>query len=72
MENQRALTDKLEQSKENHEKVLQKKDTELEELNNIKEQQSNQLAEMQLTVNSLQSSLTSEIQRYFIVYQFKI
>ncbi|XP_056126323.1 synaptonemal complex protein 1 isoform X1 [Rhinichthys klamathensis goyatoka] len=60
---ERALTDKLEQSKENHEKVLQKKDTELEELNNIKEQQSNQLAEMQLTVNSLQSSLTSEIQR---------
>ncbi|XP_067316430.1 synaptonemal complex protein 1 [Pseudorasbora parva] len=62
-ENQRALTDKLEKSKENHEEVLQKKDAELEEINNIKEQQSTQLAEMQLTVNSLQSSLTSEMQR---------
>ncbi|XP_052415304.1 synaptonemal complex protein 1-like [Carassius gibelio] len=62
-ENQRALNYKLEQSKENHEKVLQKKDSDLQELNNIKEQQSNQLSEMELTVNSLQSSLTSEIQR---------
>ncbi|XP_058635018.1 synaptonemal complex protein 1-like isoform X2 [Onychostoma macrolepis] len=62
-ENQRVLNCKLEQSKEIHEKVLQKKDDELQELNNIKEQQSNQLSEMELTVNSLQSSLTSEIQR---------
>ncbi|XP_059415795.1 synaptonemal complex protein 1-like isoform X1 [Carassius carassius] len=62
-ENHRALTYKLEQSKDNHEKVLQDKDDELQKLNNIKEQQSNQLSEVQLTVNSLQSSLTSEIQR---------
>ncbi|KTG37780.1 hypothetical protein cypCar_00022380 [Cyprinus carpio] len=62
-ENQRALTYKLEQSKANHEKVLQEKDDELQELNNIKEQQSNHLSAIQLTVNSLQSSLTSEIQR---------
>ncbi|XP_059426521.1 synaptonemal complex protein 1 isoform X3 [Carassius carassius] len=62
-ETQRALNYKLEQSKENHEKVLQKKDNDLQELNNIKEQKSNQLSEMELTVNSLQSSLTSEIQR---------
>lgn len=63
-ENQRALTNELEQSKENHAKVLQKKDAEQEELNNIKEQQSHQLAEMQLSVKSLQSSLTAETQRY--------
>ncbi|KAI2663834.1 Synaptonemal complex protein 1 [Labeo rohita] len=60
---QRDLTYKLEQSKENHEKALQTKDSELQELNNMKEQQSKQLSEMQLTVNSLQFSLTSEIQR---------
>ncbi|RXN27403.1 synaptonemal complex 1-like protein [Labeo rohita] len=59
---QRDLTYKLEQSKENHEKALQTKDSELQELNNMKEQQSKQLSEMQLTVNSLQFSLTSEIQ----------
>ncbi|XP_043098901.1 synaptonemal complex protein 1 [Puntigrus tetrazona] len=62
-EHQKALTNKLEQSKENHEKALEKKDSEVQELNNIKKQQSNQLSEMQLTVNSLQSSLTSNIQR---------
>ncbi|KAI7807367.1 synaptonemal complex protein 1 [Triplophysa rosa] len=62
-EKQRALTNELEQSKENHVKLLQKKDAELEELNNIKEQQSHQLAEMQLTVKSLQSSLTTETLR---------
>lgn len=63
-EKQRALTNELEQSKENHVKILQKKDAELEELNNIKDQQSHQLAEMRLTVKSLQSSLTTETQRY--------
>ncbi|XP_051568665.1 synaptonemal complex protein 1-like isoform X2 [Myxocyprinus asiaticus] len=61
--NQRALTNELEQNMEKHAEVLRKKNTEIEELNNLKGQQSNQLAEMELTVNSLQASLTSEMHR---------
>ncbi|MCJ8729468.1 hypothetical protein PDJAM_G00106730 [Pangasius djambal] len=61
--NQKALVNTLEQTKELYVKNLLEKDTELKDITNIKEQLTHQIEEMQVTADSLQSSLKSEKKR---------
>lgn len=53
----------LEQTKEMYVKNLLEKDTELKEINNIKEQLVHQTKAIQVTVDSLQSTLKCEKKR---------
>ncbi|XP_053539674.1 synaptonemal complex protein 1 isoform X9 [Ictalurus punctatus] len=62
-ENQKLLVNTLEQTKEMYVKNLLERDAKLKEINNIKEQMSQQIEEIQVTADSLQSSLKSEKKR---------
>ncbi|KAF4079095.1 hypothetical protein AMELA_G00189130 [Ameiurus melas] len=62
-ENQKSLGNTLEQTKEIYVKNLQERDAKLKEINNIKEKMSQQIEEIQMTADSLQSSLKSEKKR---------
>ncbi|KAK6327057.1 hypothetical protein J4Q44_G00027020 [Coregonus suidteri] len=61
--NRKAIATALERNKEENAKVIAKKDSSLEELNKIKDQQADKLVEIQATAQEFQTSLTVEIQR---------
>lgn len=63
-ENREAIAAALEQSKEEYAQINLKKDSSLEELNKVKEQQAGKLVEIQATVQELKNTLTLEIHRY--------
>lgn len=62
-ENQVSLVNTLEQTKEMYENNLLERDIKLKDISNSKEQLVLQIKEIQLTADSLQSSLKSEKQR---------
>uniref|UniRef100_A0A8C7KLW2 Synaptonemal complex protein 1-like n=1 Tax=Oncorhynchus kisutch TaxID=8019 RepID=A0A8C7KLW2_ONCKI len=62
-ESRKAIATALERNKEENAKVIAKKDSSLEELNKIKDQQADKLVQIQATAQEFQTSLTVEIQR---------
>lgn len=54
----------LDQSKEEYAEIIRSKDLNLEELIKFNNQQEEKLQQLQTTINELQDSLNSEIQRY--------
>lgn len=62
-ENQKSFVNTLEQTKKLYEKNVLEKDAELKEINNIKQQLEHQMDEIQVTIESLQFSLTFEKNR---------
>ncbi|XP_038841412.1 synaptonemal complex protein 1 [Salvelinus namaycush] len=62
-ESRKAIATALESNKEENAKVIAKKDSSLEELNKIKDQQADKLVQIQATAQEFQTSLTVEIQR---------
>ncbi|XP_071398385.1 synaptonemal complex protein 1 [Centroberyx affinis] len=58
-----AIATALEQSKEEYAQIILKKDSSLQELNKVKDQQADELEQIQTTIHELQNSLTFEIQR---------
>uniref|UniRef100_A0A4W5MCW0 Synaptonemal complex protein 1 n=1 Tax=Hucho hucho TaxID=62062 RepID=A0A4W5MCW0_9TELE len=62
-ESRKAIASALEHNKKENAKVIAKKDSSLEELNKIKDQQADKLVEIQATAQEFQTSLTVEIQR---------
>ena len=54
----------MEENKEEYEQLNQQKDLRIEELSKAKDQQANALVEMQAASNEIESSLTSEKERY--------
>ncbi|KAK3556971.1 hypothetical protein QTP70_022315 [Hemibagrus guttatus] len=62
-EKQKSLVNTFEQTKEMYEKNLLERDVKLKEINNSKEQLALQIKEIQVTADSLQSSLESETRR---------
>lgn len=63
-ESRKAIATALESNKEENAKVIAKKDSSLEELNKIKDQQADKLVQIQATAQEFQTSLTVEIQRW--------
>ncbi|CAK6967226.1 synaptonemal complex protein 1 [Scomber scombrus] len=61
---QEALAAMLKQSKEEYAQIIQSKDLSLKELSTVKNQQAKKLEEIQTTIQELQESLATEIQRY--------
>ena len=58
------ITSAMEENKEEYEQLNQQKDLRIEELSKAKDQQANALVEMQAASNEIESSLTSEKERY--------
>lgn len=54
----------LKQSKEEYAQIIESKDLSLHELIRVKDQQAKKLEEIQTTIQELQESLATEIQRY--------
>ena len=60
-----SITSVLEQNKEEYQQLNQKKDLKIEELSKVKDQQAKTLVEMHAVANERESSLTSEMERYY-------